>query len=233
MTTRLRLKPRSKSLRNQVTEKLFYNQYAYKLVCRNDLSNEFRNNRLHHVRKLLDALQLSYESGQRLEIIRYKPIGISQDSFEDAKVLYNELKNNNDYRLRIQYKELVVYSKDRDWLHNLGNKLRQSLEWWEPQDTLTPLQPGYAYLKRPIDYDYRVYTKDRLSHDARNWLLNNNNNKVKLGPVMLEYLQEGADIRLNDLYFYAKSDRVLTVLRLLMGNNIRSINKVVCLTKNA
>ena len=220
-------------MRNQVTEKLFYNQFAYKIVCRNDLANEFRNNRLQYVGKLLDQLQLSYESGERLELERYRIISISQESFEDAKILYNELKKQQDYRLRISFKEMTIYSNTREWLHNTGSKLRQCLEWWEPQEELSPLKPGFAYLKRPIPYEYRIYLKGRLSQDACKWLLENNDSKVKLGPTLIEYLEGNLQPRLNDLYFYAKSDRVLTVLRLLLGNNIRSVNKVVCLNKNA
>jgi len=220
-------------LRNQVTEKLFYNRYAYKILCRNDLANEFRNNRLHHVGKLLDSLQLSYESGKSLQLLRYRPMEISQDSFEDAKILYNELKNHSDYRLRIQYKEMTIYSNTRDWLYHTGTKLRQCLEWWEPQEELTPVKPGFAYLKRPIPYEYRIYLKGRINDDARKWLLDNNHDKVKIGRVLKEYLEGPMQPRLNDFYLYVKSDRVLTVLKLLMGNNIQSINKVVCLNKNA
>ena len=220
-------------MRNQVTEKLFYNRYAYKILCRNDLANEFRNNRLHHVGKLLDNLQLSYESGKSLQLIRYRPIEVSQDSFEDAKILYNELKNHSDYRLRIQYKEMTIYSNTRDWLHHTGTKLRQCLEWWEPQEELTPVKSGFAYLKRPIPYEYRIYLKGRINDDARKWLLDNNHDKVKIGRVLKEYLEGPMQPRLNDFYLYVKSDRVLTVLKLLMGNNIQSINKVVCLNKNA
>jgi hypothetical protein len=220
-------------LRKQVTEKLFYNRYSYKLVCRNDLANEFRNNRLHHVGKLLDSLQLSYESNLPLQLERYRIIQVGIPSFEDAKLIYNELKNKKDYRLRISFKELTIYSNKKEWLYNLGSKMRQGLEWWEPQSELTPLTPGFTYLKRPIPYEYRLYIKGRLSDEAVTWLLTNNNDKVKLGPTLIDYLQEGNKIRLDDFYFYVKSDRVLTILRLLMPGSIRSINKVVCMNKNA
>ena len=128
---------------------------------------------------------------------------------------------------------MTIYSNTRDWLYDTGAKLRQSLEWWEPQDELTPLKPGYAYLKRPIPYEYRVYLKGHVSPDACKWLLANNNDKVKLGHTLIAYIEGPLQPRLNDFYFYAKSDRVLTVLQLLMGNNIRSVSKVVCLSKNA
>lgn len=219
-------------LRKQVTEKLFYNKYAYKLICRNDLANEFRNNRLHHVGKLLDGLQLSYENNEPLQIDRYKIINISVPSFEDAKVIYNELKKNRTYRLRIQFKQLTIYSNTKPWLYDLSSKLRQTLEWWEPEERLTPLEPGYAYLKKPIDYEYRIYLRGKLPKDAGQWLLKHNGEHVKLGNTLENYLNEGMT-RLDDLYFYARSDRVITLLRLLMVDNIRSINKVVCMNKNA
>jgi len=219
-------------LRKQTTEKLFYNKYAYKLLCRNDLANEFRNNRLHHVGKLLDGLQLSYENGEPLQLHRFRTMSISQASFEDAKVIYNELKKHRIYRLRVQFKQLTIYSTYKPWLYDLSTRLRQSLEWWEPEERLNPLEPGYAYLKRPIDYEYRVYLRGKLPLDAAQWLLAHNGEHVKLGNTLEEYLNEGMT-RLDDLYFYAKSDRVITLLRLLMVDNIRSINKVVCLNKNA
>ena len=220
-------------MKKQVTEKLFYNRYSYKLLCRNDLANEFRNNRLHYVGKLLDELQLSYESNLPLQIQRYRISTIGTSSFEDAKIIYNELKSNQNYRLRVQFKELTIYSDTKDWLYKLGSKLRQPLEWWEPNDELTPLTPGYSYLKTPIPYEYRVYIKGRISDEAATWLLANQNNLVKLGNTFVEYLKEGNKTRFDDFYFYVKSDRVLTVLRLLMTGNIRSVNKVVCLNKNA
>lgn len=219
-------------MRKQVTEKLFYNKFAYKLICRNDLAGEFRNNRLNHVSKLLDSLQLAYENGDSLEIDRYRSkIKISPSSFEDAKILYNEFKKNKKYRLRIQYKELTVYSNDKVWLKNLSLKLRMGLEWWEPLEDLNPLTPGYAYLKRKIDYKYRVYLKGTIPQDGATWLDDNNRRLVKVGNTLKKYLEEG--IRVDDMYLYAKSDRVLTILQMIMPGNIRSIIKVVCLDKNA
>lgn len=220
-------------MRKQVTEKLFYNIYAYKLVCRNDLAGEFRNNRLNHVGKLLDNLQLAYESGDSLEIDRYRTkIKVSPPSFEDAKILYNEFKKNKEYRLRVQYKELTIYSNDKNWLKSLSSRLRMCMEWWEPEEELTPLMPGYAYLKRKTDYQYRVYLKGKVPYDGARWLVNNNGSNVKIGNTLNCYLNEDRS-RVDDMYIYAKSDRVLTILQMIIPENIRSIIKVVCLDKNA
>ena len=66
--------------------------------------------------------------------------------------------------------------------------------------------------------------------EALGSLISNDNEALS---DLKEYLEGPMQPRLNDFYLYVKSDRVLTVLKLLMGNNIQSINKVVCLNKNA
>ena len=213
-------------LRKHETVSLYYNQYSYKLVCRNDLAPIFRNNRLGYVCKVLDNLQRLYEEGEPLTIAGYRTRIIDINSLTDAQILYNSFKQKkNNYRLRIQFKEINIYTDDRLWLENISTKIDQALEWYEPKGELLPSQPGKCYLKRDNGHQYRVYLKDKIPPDSIAWLTNNQD-KIKIGPGFLKDLHEGF-LYCEGKYIYAKNDRILNLLNLLMGANIRRIDKVV------
>jgi len=212
-------------LKTLETTQLFYNKYKFKLICRLDLANEFRGSRLTYVRKILDNLQKRYDQGEALELGAYRVKNIGIDSFKDAQLLYNVLSKVKDFRLRVVFKELTIYSNEKDFLRYLKENLSNVLEWWEPSSDLHTLTPGIVYLKRDNGYKLRVTIKGRIPPEAAEWLLKNQD-KVKLGPTFTLSLMEKM-YYLENLYFYVKNERCLSLVELIMGSNIRKVDKVI------
>lgn len=214
--------------------KLFYNAYPYKLVCSNDLANEFREKRLYWVRDALDQLQHQWDSGEELvygHSFSRRKRNISKTSFFDAKILYNELKNRKSYTLRVQYKKLCIYSTKKDWLLYLSKKIVQVEEFWEP-DVLAFLEPGHVYLEKDIGYEYRITLKNTLDEGQANWLIANQNNTVRVGTKFLSHINNG-EYFVDGYYLYVKSEKAITLAQMILNSNIRRIDKVVYKDKNA
>jgi len=218
-------------LKTHSTTKLFFNQYPYKLVCRLDLAIEFRGNRMAYVRKTLDNLQRQYDNNEELTITNFSIRRVSVQSFKDGQLIYNTLYNQSNYRLRVQFKELTIYSLEKNWLDKLSREVSTPMEWWEPNGDLPKIEPGTVYLKNDNGHNLRVTVKGSISEDAANWLLNNLD-KVKIGPSFLYDLENGYRY-MDNMYFYIKNERCLSLLQLVMSSNIRRVDKVVAMNKNA
>jgi len=219
-------------LRQHHNSKLFYNEYSYKFVCYNDIANEFRENRLANVRQVLDILQACWDDNEDLTYTypwSKRIRSVTNTSFFEAKTLYDTLKKRNDYKLRVQYKQLMIYSKEKTWLKNLSNKISQSTEWWEPKVEL--FEPGCVYLQNDLGYDFRVTFKGRLNETQANWLLNNSS-LVKLGPTFFKNLIDGMYYS-DGLYCYVRDTKSLTLFNLVLSDSVRRVDKVVYTDKNA
>lgn len=218
-------------MRTLNTTQLFYNKYPFKLVCRLDLANEFRGSRFSYVRKILDNLQKKYDNGEELNFGSFRPRNISVTSFKDAQLIYNTLEKEKDFRFRIQFKELTVYSTNKQPLEYLRDNLSTVLEWWEPEQELSPLEPGYVYLKKDNGFKFRVTIKGSINSDAADWILSNQD-KVKIGPTFHLSLLEKM-YYLDNFYFYAKNERTLVLIDMILGANVRRVDKVVATEENA
>jgi hypothetical protein len=171
-----------------------------------------------YVRKILDNLQRQYDSNEDLTITNFSIRRVSVQSFKDGQLIYNTLCNHNSYRLRVQFKEL-------------GKEVSTPIEWWEPDGDLPKIEPGTVYLKNDNGHDLRVTVKGSIPEDAVDWLLNNLD-KVKIGPSFLYDLENGYRY-MDNMYFYIKNERCLSLLQLVMGSNIRRVDKVIAMNKNA
>ena len=83
------------------TTKLFYNEYLYKLVLRNNLVSIFRGQNFTYARQQLDILQTKYENGDYLKLDQ-APLNITVEQFVGAKFLLTELDNQKKYKIRIE-----------------------------------------------------------------------------------------------------------------------------------
>ena len=201
-------------------------------MCRLDMAHEFRGARLAYVRKILDILQRQFDLGEDL---LFFPTGgrrgISVSSFKDAQIIYNVLCSQTDFRLRVQFKEISIYGLDKDWMKEIYTNISNPIEWWEPNTELHPVEPGQVILAKDNGHEFRVTIKGRLTEDAAMWLINNDD-KVKYGPTFRNHLEVGM-YYLENMYFYARNERCLSLLNIVMGNSIRRVDKVIALDKIA
>lgn len=221
------------------TTKNFYNRYIYKLVIYNPLSHSFRTElqregTLSHVRKELDKYQLDYENGIPLqrEVWRTTTL-ISQEDFFDAKDIYSRLKSHHkQYIVRIGLgNDIIIYSNNRKFLIDLGTTVRtESVSFYEPLENIKELlkkEKDIAFVSKKPEFGLRVTLGRKPgSNELASWL-KNNTDKSKIGKTAMSYLEDQAYV--DGLYFYVRDEKVLNLITLLIGDNIRRVQKLVWL----
>ena len=226
----------SKQLKLCESRKLFYSEYLYKLVFRNELSNIFRNElqkkeKLSHARVELDELtELKrnnlpmYKRYWRTEVL------IKEFDYLDAMDFYIALKKSNDYKIRIDpYCTITLFSNNKQFLLDIANKLRTpSAEFWEPDPEYIDILKSNTKIQivdQPPKLPVKVwFNSNRINTDFASWI-HANRDKCKIGKTALESLEKYG--YLNGLYIYLRDEKVLNLVTLLAGSSIRNVEKLV------
>jgi len=226
----------SKQLKHFESAKLFYSEYLYKLVFRNELNVIFRNElqkkeKLSYARSQLDSLTEQYRNNDPLYKKAWRTdVSVDINDYFDAMAVYNTLKKTDEYKIRIDpYSSVTLFSNNKDFLLELGNKLKtDSAEFHQPNPDYIDILKSNAKIqivdvlpKLPIKV---WFNSNRINTDFANWL-RANNDKCKIGTVALESLEDYG--YLNGLYIYLRDEKVLNLVTLLAGSSIRSVEKLV------
>lgn len=218
------------------TCKLHYGKYLYKLVVHNSLNVIFRSefqkdNMLGHAREKIDALTEQFRKGAPLMQSIYRTSReVTIDEYLDAKDIYTILKSHSDYKIRVApSSSLTIYSNDRDLLIKIMDKIRSfRIEFWEPSKDSLPLllnTSNIIVVDNPTDYPIKVTLgNQKVNSDFANWL-KANTDKSKIGPVALDCISKSGWC--SGYYFYLRDEKLLSLIMLLVGNNIRRVDKLV------
>lgn len=225
-----------RQLKQFKTKKLHYGRYLYKIVLHNQLANIFRTEMqpagdLKYAKVQLDDLQQQYDKGEPLYRVNFRTkTPVSADDFLDAKDLYSVLRNNDSYTVRVEkFWSVSIYTNDKDMLVNIASKMRDSArEFWEPdskdKDLLTQTPNIIIVESKPI-FEYKVTFNAKISDpNFANWA-KSNQDKCKIGPVTLDNIQN--KLYNNGSYFFVRDEKVLNLVRLMVGHNIRRVDKLV------
>jgi len=218
------------------SRKLFFSEYLYKLVFRNELNSIFRSDlqkkeKLSYARRELDRLAEDYRNNFPLFKRAWRTdIPIANNDYFDAMTLYSALKNSNEYKLRIDpYSTITLFSNNREFLLTLGNKLNTTaVKFWEPNvayiellKSKTKIQIVDEVPKLPLKV---WFNSTRVNKDFATWI-RSNRDKCKIGKIALESLESYG--YLNGLYIYLRDEKVLSLVTILAGASIRSVDKLV------
>lgn len=205
------------------TVKLFYDLYKYKLVLYNPVSPIFRDKKFHYTRKMLDTViqKKSYGVETYSPYWMYKTI--TQSDIADLKFLYNEFTSRDyeSFKLRVESNDLSIYSNDSDWLEKISKKIQHPREYWRP---LTQLEQNTVMLKERIPFDFRVTTRRGIGSPAFAQYAKTHTDKIRIGDAALECHEN--QYRIDNLYFYVKNDKILTIIELMLPGLIRRVDKV-------
>lgn len=225
-----------KNLKLHETNKLFYNKYLFKLVFRNQLNVIFRSElqrpaKLSYARSQLDRLTEDYRNNTPLTRKAFRTdIPIPIVDYYDAKELYTILKDNDNYRIRIDpCSTITIFSNEKGFLLRIADKLlNDDVEFWEPNEKYIDLlksKTKIILVDRPHPLPYKViFNGNRVNKDFANWI-NANRDKVKIGNIALEQLEEYG--YLNGFYIYVRDEKILNLVTLLVGNSVRSVEKLL------
>lgn len=219
------------------TKKLHYGKYLYKLVLHNSLNVIFRtefqkDGHLSYARQQLDKYTEDYRQGIPITRQIYRGIKeVTNEEYIDAKTIYTLLKKAKDYKIRVDpWGTLTIYTNNKKMCMSISNKIyNKRIEFWEPNpENVTALLnvSNIIISDVPTDFPIKVTLgRGRIPPmDFANWL-KSNRDKSRVGNKALDIIERGGWC--DGLYFYVRDEKVLSLVHLLVGANIRRIDKIV------
>ena len=217
------------------TKKLHYGKYLYKLALHNAFAPSFRtefqkNNKLSLAKAKLDETQELYDRGEMLyRTIFRSQVPVSDEEFFDAKRLYDHLMQNDEYKIRIErYNGICLYSNDKEFLENLAKDVPYSArEFWEPNtDNIDYLltEKNVVIVDKEPEFKYKVTFNSKTMNSGFGKWLEANTDKSRVGRYTLENIYNGYA---NNSYIYIRDKKVLTMIEIIVGHNIRKIEELI------
>jgi len=218
-------------LKKLETKKLFYNEYKYKLVFRTRLSRYLRGSdfkkSLRQLTNFVDESNKKSPANQRKQLSNLNRLRdtLSQDEVAEVTSLLKEFSKASDFRLRIEYNTVGVFSNNKTWLKKIARMANNAKEFYEPLDESLLTDPNVIVLKRPIDFEYRVTLASNCKVDTgfADWVATNTD-KVKATQWTLQKIRRG--VYVGGLYFYARDKKIVNLIQLMIGNMGR-VDKVI------
>ena len=211
------------------TPKLFFSKYPYKLVFKTVFAHSFRGNDLIYIREMLDHYFLHLAEGKPMYVQLWREqTRVSPVQVAEAQRIYTALSKNKDYKLRVEQGYITIYSKERDWLYDLGDVLNAQ-EWWEPD---TKLEPGILVMGPKMEgWEYKVTLGLNVPETFHNWAVANAD-KLKIGNKLMAMLTN-KQRHLSGYYFYVHNDKMLNLVSLVIGPGLQRIDKIVVKDQSA
>ena len=206
------------------------------MVFRNELNSIFRSDlqkkeKLSYARRELDRLAEDYRNNFPLFKRAWRTdIPIANNDYFDAMTLYSTLKNSNEYKIRIDpYSSVSLFSNNKEFLINLSDNLStRAVEFWEPCANYVELLQSKTKIQivdEPTTLPLKVwFNSTRVNQDFASWIYANRD-KCKIGTIALDSLENYG--YMNGLYIYLRDDKVLSLVTILAGSSIRSVEKLV------
>jgi hypothetical protein len=219
------------------SKKLHYKKYLYKLKLTNPLAGIFRTERqrggkLEFAKARIEEFFDQHRNNQPIVSIRYRTqVSITYQEVLDANEIYKTMRSAaTEYLLRCEYQTIIVYSNDKGLLVKLSKKIvTGDTELWEPDKSVVGFLSTNAntiMVDIPTDFPYKItFGRKPAKIELANWI-DNNSDKVKIGNILLDNLRN--EVRwIQGQYFYVKDEKVIFLLKIMLGDNIGKIDKLV------
>lgn len=216
------------------TTKLHYGKYLYKMQLHNRLAHIFRTELQRNGKLSYAASNLvDYKEQSKSGYIYKSRWGFDEvipvEDLKDAEVVYRLLKAADNYMVRVELNSLIVYSNDIDLLENINSKLTVDTKIWKPrEDTKDFLlnNKNVILVNTPPEFPYKIsFGRLPAKKELANWIIKNKN-KVVCGPRLLSNLKN-ENKWIQGQYIFAKDEKVILLLQMLIGDNISRIDKLV------
>jgi hypothetical protein len=218
------------------TNKLFYNQYLYKLAFSNNLNVIFRqefqkDKKLSYAREQIDKFAEQYRNNEPImRQIWRTAVQVPEQDYLDAKELYSILKRSSDYKIRIDPQSTItIFSNNEDFLLEIAGRLKaKNKVLHKPNENYAKILQEKTKIilvdKKP-DLKLKInFNSKRCNKEFANWI-RANTDKARMGRIALENLESYG--YLSGFYMYVRDEKVLNLVTLLAGNTIRSVEKLV------
>ena len=185
------------------TTKLWYNKYLYKVVIYN---------------------QSYYRPTSRY----WRKRSIGGEITKEIQELEMYLKDK-DVRTRREGYTFAVFTNEIDLVNTLQARFNEKIEEvWKPNPKKVHIlkQPNTIIVNEPARHPIRVMLNDKkISGDFAQWI-SANPDKVTIGNSAFEAIKRGW--LTGGLYFYLRDDKILSLVNLMIWQNIRRVDRLVC-----
>jgi len=224
------------SLKRSESKKLHYKKYLYKLRIGNPLAAIFRTERqrggkLEFAKARIEEFFEQHRNGEAITSTRYRTlVTISFQQLLDADRIYKSLRGATDYLLRCEHQTIIIYTNNLTTLTKLSKNIRtDDIELWEPSKEVVSFLVANAntiIIDKPTDFPYKItFGRKPGKAELADWI-DNNSDKVKIGNILLENLR--CETRwIQGQYFYVKDEKIIFLLKIMLGDNIGKIDKLV------
>jgi hypothetical protein len=207
-------------MRQQITKKLFYDQYLYRIQLRINKAGIWRGGDINYV--LNQIFLYNNPSAHPGMFYNYTNICTPQDIEKHTK-LYQTLYELENYKIRVETSIISIYSnnvEDIDKIKKAMGKTVISLSAPKSDQHKKLLSTKNNIVFSKVDYKYKI-TIGKLNKDSANfsdWA--KNNKKIKLPRVDDGKIYRGCNILVKD-------DKTLTIVKMYLSNSIQRIDEIL------
>lgn len=207
------------------TSKLFFDKYTLKVAVNTILAGSFRDNQLDHVESILEFYKGKFKDPKVQSVPHYVWSGrkVTRIDFDTCNAVYNILKNEKDYQLRIETNCINIYSNNESFI-----------------DKITASVKGQVYyISKPVSEkvrDYLLNSKFKIIANSKpefkykvtiNPLRDDVDSFMDWGNSMTGKVRLLSAPKYSEGYFYALDSKVVTLCRLFLGSKIRRVDELV------
>jgi len=189
-----------------------------------------RNGKLSYAAQIISEHQFSYQTNGVIYKSRWginEPVSIEE--LKDAETVYRLLKAADGYMVRVELNSLNIYTNDVTLLEDMQSKLIADAEIWRPSEkTIDFLKQNknVILVDKVPEFPYKIsFGRKPAKKELAKWI-ENNRDKVTCGPRLFESLQT-ENRWIQGQYIFAKDEKVILLLQMLIGDNIARIDKLV------
>lgn len=155
---------------------------------------------------------------------------ITDKDFSDSCKILECLEKSSDWRVRVESSNYLTIYTSEEFTIDALSKDCGALEIYKPEKDMADfLKVNFdiAVVNKVPEYEFKIYLKGSSKHidpSFANWL-EANKDKSKIGDAALRNIKNNWYSGGN--YFYVKNEKILTMIRMLVGHNIRRIEKQI------
>ena len=207
-------------MKQQVTKKLFYNQYLYRIQLRINKAAIWRGGDINYV---LNQIFLYNNPTANNSIYYNYTSGATAQDIEKHTKLYQTLYELEDYKIRVETNIISIYSNTIEVIEKIKKSMNKdiiSLSVPSSEQHKKILSTKSNVVFSTVDYKYKI-TIGKLNKDSANfsdWA--KNNKKIRLPRPDDGKLYRGCNILVKD-------DKTLTMVKMYLSNSIQRIDEIL------
>lgn len=206
------------SIQTKQTIRLFNGKYKYKIVLLSKAASWFRGSDLTNVQKGLASARTSSAPWVKK---------LNQDDIHYVSKLASSLALMKDFSIRVESPYINFYTNNSADIEKLAKIEKNNVKYvCLPTPGSENLLDDKKVIVKSLNYDYKV-TMGRTRSNHSNfvqWCFGKED-RIRLTKSASKHLSK--DSSWGGYYFYVKDDKMLTMVKMFLGEGINSVESVV------